>query len=295
MCSSVQSSFSNSLPQPSLCAAHSAQCHLQHTFAIITFQNTMDHDQGPPVLPLWLAPPNNAPQHSMSTVAAEAIDDVIEKPASARRIIIGALEEFAIGCISGITGAALSLVQFRGLYWFFYILILPTLVLEILESYALFRAACHKPQCYTSTMHKAASKKRLSRQLFGQGVIMGQGALDFASTRDESQLLSIVSLYATLWLCWTLLCYTSQSHAPEDKLVETGINLMHNEALDRRKRGIRRDNNHVNARNRRSTMRSFGSGGSVGSCSLSSRTSTTNRCPVRRSPSTVTLPLGVSA
>jgi hypothetical protein len=253
----------------------------------------MDH-QCPPVLPLWVTPPKMAPQHAISCATTEAIANALEKPSSTQ-IILGALEEFAIGCISGIAGAALSLVQFSGLYWYFYILILPTLVLEILESYALFHAASHSPQSYTSAMHKAASKKRLSRQLFGQGVIVGQGALDLANTRDDSQLLSVVTLYATLWMFWILLCYISQSHPPVDKLFETGFNKICNEALERRHRGIGRNNSHSSTRSRRSTM--ISSAGSVGSCSLGSTNRRSmppqiNRSFFRRCPGTLTVPLG---
>jgi hypothetical protein len=122
---------------------------------------------------------------------------------------------------------------------------------------------------------------------------MGQGAIDLANTSDDSQLLSVVTLYATLWLCWILLCYTSQSHAPEDKLFETGVNKMYNESLERRKRGIGRGNSHISARN----GRNISSAGSVGSRSFRRSTMRSlpppiNRSHVRRSPSNITLPLG---
>lgn len=151
---------------------------------------------------------------------------------------LGQIEEFCIGCLSGLVGAGVviwlgsSSVGGLGhsishaLQWAFYVVLLPSLIAEIWESYVLFASAsCNRGMTPIPLLHRVTARKRLARQLFGQGVIMGQAGLDLQHARclvpfvpEEYAALANITLYASVWLAWIYACHIMDSVPIQDKI-----------------------------------------------------------------------------
>lgn len=124
---------------------------------------------------------------------------------------LGAVDEFVIGCLSGISGAFCAWFQLSGFAFLFYVICVPCLILELIESYILFRATVlsKNEAAYAVTRAKTLARKRLARQLFGQGVIMANAGIEFSQQPfGDIALGQRVALYALAWLGWIMFCLT---------------------------------------------------------------------------------------
>jgi len=189
------------------------------------------------------------------------------KPASE----LSAIEEFVIGCLSGVSGAFCAWFHLSGLEFIFYVIFIPCLVLDIWESYVLFQAIIHSNEAtYAATRVKALARKRLARQLFGQGVIMANAGLEATQQmqpfNDTHSATLRVTLYALAWLGWILVCHVLNS-VPAKDLVSQEL---------QKQRLARRNKTKLRRTRSGSSCGSHSSRRSTGSSSRSSRTSRTS-------------------
>jgi hypothetical protein len=142
---------------------------------------------------------------------------------------LGAVEEFAIGFLSGIAGAVLSCCHLSGWSFLLCVVLTPWLALELVESYLLFYLAQSSSHHKTATYQRIVARKRLARQLFGQGVIMGSAGLHitaFSPAMLWAQQGHSLVFYATLWLGWMILCNLADQ-APLDDQLATPVKRRH--------------------------------------------------------------------
>ena len=136
---------------------------------------------------------------------------------------LSALEEFAIGCLSGVAGAGVAWFHLTGWTFVFYAMVVPWLVLELMESYALFCQVSRRGgggAAYATVQQCVVARKRVARQLFGQGVIMGSAGMEITSPEFQftQNPRSLLVGYAIVWLLWMLLCQYIQMQPTHDQI-----------------------------------------------------------------------------
>ena len=140
----------------------------------------------------------------------------------------------------------MSWLQLPGFIFVVSVLLAPCLLLELWEAWVLFSAARdNRGSTPAATLLTTALRKRLARQLYGQGVIMGNAVLavchrantaDVLSNNDTYALVATGSYYASLWLAWMVLCHYYNSLPPED-IIATPIRKNNTPKKSKRNQG----------------------------------------------------------
>ena len=108
---------------------------------------------------------------------------------------LGPAEQFVIGIVSGI----LSAMGFSPLKWILYVVILPSMALELWEAYQI---TFGKPD-----MAEMKQRKRLRQQQFGHGVISGSGVshmvADLIFQPSIYTVLNVI-MHLCLSMCWSI-------------------------------------------------------------------------------------------
>lgn len=141
----------------------------------------------------------------------------------------------------------MSWLQLSGFSFCLGVVLTPLLLLELWEAWVLFSAARdHGNKTPSATLVTTALRKRLSRQLYGQGFIMGSAVLTLCQTTTEvamdtssssSSMMTTGSLYISAWLAWMVLCQYSNSQPVEDMVTTSILTAAH---ANKRRRKVRR-------------------------------------------------------
>ncbi|CAB9527258.1 expressed unknown protein [Seminavis robusta] len=162
------------------------------------------------------------------------------EPSSGKTCHTSIVEELAVGILSGLAGGLLSWAanllfpdSLSTLGGILYCLLFTCLLLEIWETWVLFTALCRNSKkrkkqrqiAHNQFLEWAQERKRLVRQLFGNGVIMGQivmkasASLAVLQTSDDADtvwllLLQLLAAYVAAWIGWAVVCQFLNNLAP---------------------------------------------------------------------------------